>query len=334
MNLASTPPPGRRNTRRLYSRIILFLALFQIFTGLVLHAEWILTGNQAWLQDYFNYQGAIYFIFLDVFKLCLCVFAWQQFKQKESLRSAWFVISLAMGFQLAGDILKHWLAVDTYMNPLHYVWQEWNAPFANTLHEWGSALAGPLFMAVLAVGLYEGLLHYKRIGMRGKLRPLDLILVSAAGIYGLYVIETVVRIALKNPSSIQTGWILTWPNDLLLAVLLLEAILLFRTSADMGQGYIARAWGAFAVAIFLTCMESLGQWLTAFGYFRYPENAVMWYLWFVWAAVFALAPAYQVDAITIAESRLTTAPISTPPRPTFHLLSRPPVTASGARLED
>lgn len=322
MKLASTRILGGPNTCRLYSRLILFLALFQIFTGLIFHAEWLLTGKRAWLHYYFDYQGVVYFIFLDIFKFWLCIFAWKQFKQKESLKSAWFVISLAMGFQLAGDILKHWLAVDTYMNPLHYVWQEWNAPFANVLHEWGSAIAGPLFMAVLAVGLYEGLQHYKRIGMRGKLRALDLILVVAAGLYGLYVIETVVRIALRNPFSIRADWVLTWPNDLLLAALLLEAILLFRTSADMGQGYIARAWGALAVAIFLTCVESLGQWLTSFGYFRYPENAVMWYLWFVWAAVFALAPAYQVDAIRVAESRA--ARPTSPPRPLspIHALSR------------
>ena len=120
----------------------------------------------------------------------------------------------------------------------------------------------------------------------------------------VYVLFTVVRIALNNTSLIGTAWMLTWPNDMLLAVLLLEAILLFRTAADMGKGYIAWAWGAFAVAIFLTVLESIGQWLTAYGYLPYPENAVTWYVWYVWAAAFALGPAYQVDAIRVAKFRV------------------------------
>lgn len=287
-----------------FTRLILVLAAVQLLTGLILHVGWLLTGNWSWLKDYFDYQGAIYFIVLDILKLCLCIYAWKQFTQKESLRAAWFAISLAMGVQLAGDVLKHWLAVDTYLNPLHYLWQAWNPSTASILHEWGSAIAGPLFMSILAVGLYEGLLYYKRSGIQGKLKPFDLILVVGTGIYALYVIETVIRIALKNTALIRMQWVLTWPNNLLLAVLLLEAILLFRISVDMGQGYIARAWGAFAVAIFLTCVESLGQWLTAFGYFRYPENAILWYLWYLWAAALALGPAYQVDAIRVAESRI------------------------------
>lgn len=288
---------------RPYSRFILLLMTLQVSVGIFLHFVWLWTGNFGWMRWYFDYQGTIYLIFLDVFKLWLCIVAWKQFREKESMRSAWLLISLAMGFELAGDLLKHWLRYDTYINPLHYIWPTWNASAANTLHIWGSAIAGPVFMAFLAAGLYKGLQHYRKIGMAGKLRRYDYVLVGAAGIYALYVLVTVVRIALQNTALIGTSWMLTWPNDMILALLLLEAILLFRTATDMGQGYIALAWGAFAVAIFLTSVESLGQWLTSFGHFPYPANAVVWYLWYVWAAAFALGPAYQVDAIRMAECR-------------------------------
>ena len=286
-----------------YSRFILVLMILQVSVGIALHFVWVLTGNWAWLSAYFGYPGTLYIVFLDALKLWLCIVAWKQFREKKSLGSAWLTISLAMGFALAGDVLKQWLCVNTYINPLHYLWPVWNASVAHDLQVWGSTLTGPVFMAVLALGLFLGLQHYRKIGMLGRLRSYDFVLVGAAGIYALYVLSTVVRIALNKPSLLGIDWVLTWPNDMLLAVLLLEAILLFRTTVDMGQGYIALAWGAFAVAIFLTSVESVGQWLTAYGYFPYPENAVMWYFWYVWVAAFALGPAYQVDAIRIAESR-------------------------------
>ncbi len=286
------------------SRVILALATVQVTAGIILDIHWIASGDFSWLQKYFDYQGAIYFIFLDVFKLWLCVIVWKQFREKESLRLAWGVIALAMAVQLAGDLLKHWLCVDTYINPLHYLGASWNPVRANLLHVWGSAIAGPLFMLILAVGLFQGLQHYKHIHMLGRLRLSDLIWVAGVGIYALYVIATVAQVAISNPSAIHAGWVLTWPNDLLLAILLFEAILLMRTVMDMGQGYVALAWGAFAVAIFLTSLESLAEWMWDYSHISLPEYSVMWYVWFLWAAAFALGPAYQIDAIRIAESRV------------------------------
>ncbi len=311
MKSSSLKAPWQYFSRLPYSRLILAVGTLQIACGVVLHVMWVSTGNWAWLRYYFDYQGNIYFIALDVFQFWLCLVAWKQFRQKDSLRSAWFAIALAMGFELAGNLLKHWLCVDTYINPLHYLWGAWNTSAVNIMQVIGSAIAGPVFMVALALGLLRGLRYYKKIGMLGKLKPLDFFLVGCVGIYGLYVIATVVEVSVRHPSDIRIGWVLTWPNDLLLALLLLEAILLMRTAFEMGPGYIVRAWGAFAAAIFLTSVESFGQWMVAYGHFPYPENSVLWYVWFIWAAAFALGPAYQVDAIRIAESRLEKA--SDPP---------------------
>jgi hypothetical protein len=295
----------------LYSRIILWVAAIQLLTAGLWHSIWIFTGNQAWLNAAFNYQGSVYFILLDLFGLWLCIAAWKEFREGESLGAAWLLISIATGFRLAGDLFTHWLCLDTFVNPLHYLWPVWNASAAKQMQMWGTAVAGPLFMGVLAVGLFQGLRHYREIGMLGTLRSYDYVLVGGAAVYAVYVLVTVVRIAVHTPSLIRTSWMLTWPNDMMLAVLLLEAILLFRTAVDMGQGYLACVWGAFAIAIFLTTVESAGLWLTNFGYLPYPENSPLWYIWFVWAAAFALGPAYQVDAVRIAEFRMN-APNGTP----------------------
>lgn len=290
--------------RVLYSRIILWAAAIQLLTGGLCYWAWVYTKNQAWLGVFFHYQGAIYFILLDAFGLWLCIVAWREFHQREPLGTAWLVISIATFFRLAGDLFNHWLCLNTYINPLHYAWRIWDPSTASSMDVWGSALAGPVFMVFLAVGLYRGLQHYKKVGMLGNLRAYDWVLVGGAAIYAAYVIGTVLHDVLSGTSTVRVGWVLTWPNDLLLAILLFEAILLMRTAVDMGTGYIARAWGAFAVAIFLTSVESLGHWLTVYGVFPYPENAVLWYLWFLWAAAFAMGPAYQVDAIRFAKARV------------------------------
>lgn len=286
-----------------YSRVVLVLAALQVSVGIVVHILWISTGNLSLLRNYFDYQGSIYFIFLDVLTLWLCIVAWRQFRQQGSLRSAWFLISLAMGSKLAGDLLKHWLCVDTYINPLHYAWVNWHSSAAGRLNVWGSAIAGPLFMLILAIGLFKGLQHYKKIHMLGKLRSSDLIWVGGACLYALYVVATVIRVAASEPFIIHAEWVLTWPNDLFLAILLLEAILLMRTAVDMGKGYLARTWGAFAIAIFLTSLESVAKWMLDYNYMSRPEYSIMWYVWFIWAAAFALGPAYQVDAVRHARSR-------------------------------
>lgn len=304
----------------LYSRIILWVAAIQLLTAGLWHSIWIFTGNQAWLNAAFNYQGSVYFILLDLFGLWLCIAAWKEFREGESLGAAWLLISIATGFRLAGDLFTHWLCLDTFVNPLHYLWPVWNASAAKQMQMWGTAVAGPLFMGVLAVGLFQGLRHYREIGMLGTLRSYDYVLVGGAAVYAVYVLVTVVRIAVHTPSLIRTSWMLTWPNDMMLAVLLLEAILLFRTAVDMGQGYLACVWGAFAIAIFLTTVESAGLWLTNFGYLPYPENSPLWYIWFVWAAAFALGPAYQVDAVRIAEFRMNApngSPRNTPIIPAY-----------------
>jgi|SRR5579875_1062926 len=297
-----------------YSRMVVALAVLQVCTGAFFHTLWVWTGKRLWLQYYFDYQGAAYFILLDAFKLWLSISAWREFRQKESMRSAWLAISVAMGFQLAGDLLKHWLAVDTYINPLHYVWSRWHLFPADILHTWGSALAGPIFMAILAVGLYQALQYCHKINVSGKLRPLDWGLIAAVAIYGLYVISYIFNDVLGHDGALRIAAVLTWPNDLLLAILMAEAVLLTRTAFEMGDGYVARTWGAFAAAIFLTSVESFGHWLAVFGYFPYPENSVLWYLWFVWAAAFAIAPAYQVDAVRVAQNRIKSH-VATPRRP-------------------
>jgi hypothetical protein len=72
----------------------------------------------------------------------------------------------------------------------------------------------------------------------------------------------------------------------------------------MGWGYVSKVWGAFAAGIFLTSLCSLLNWLTAYGLVDWKQTAFVWYLWYPASAAFALAPAYQWEALRTAEARL------------------------------
>ena len=91
-----------------------------------------------------------------------------------------------------------------------------------------------------------------------------------------------------------------WPTDPLLALLLGEALLLYRSAGRMGSGLIGRCWKAFSLGAFLIAAGDVGGWAERSGYLPYPWSSIIWYVWLPATACFALAPAYQLEAIHAA----------------------------------
>ena len=96
--------------------------------------------------------------------------------------------------------------------------------------------------------------------------------------------------------------VVRWPVDPLLCLLLAEGLLLHRSVQQMGSGWISRCWGSMSMGIFLVLLGDLGIWLTSFGYLVWPWNSVIWYVWLPAASAFAVAPAYQLEAISSAQA--------------------------------
>jgi hypothetical protein len=96
--------------------------------------------------------------------------------------------------------------------------------------------------------------------------------------------------------------ILLWPVDPVLWLLLAEAILLHRSVQRTGMGLIGRCWRTFSAGIFLVLLGDVMIWATAYGYLPWPWSSLQWYVWMPASASFALAPAYQLEAIRWASS--------------------------------
>ncbi len=100
------------------------------------------------------------------------------------------------------------------------------------------------------------------------------------------------------------GWAeaANWPTDPLLGVLFALAMTLYRSVNEMGGGWIGRCWEALSIGIFFMAVGDVGTWATAYGYL--PEAAIIgvYFCWLPAAACFALAPAYQLEAIANARA--------------------------------
>lgn len=293
-------------TRRPFSlaNCILGIVTAHLAVGIYTHTAWLLTGDESILRYYFDYEGASILVIFAAAEIVLSISAYRQFASHQPLRRAWFFIMLAAACHFAGAVLKHLLAVNSTLNPLHYAVPGADADSFALLQRYGTVIGGPAQMVLLAFGLFLSLRLYRRFGMLATLKPVDKLLTAAAMAYAAIVIRGIVVGVWNNPSMITYDRTLTWPNDYLLGVLLLEAIFLRRSAVEMGSGYVSKVWGAFAAGIFLTSLCSLLNWLVAYGVLDWRHAAFGWYLWYPASAAFALAPAYQWEAQRTARVRL------------------------------
>ncbi len=283
---------------------LLGMVTVHLAVGIFTHTIWLATGDPAVLRYYFDYQGALILVTFGALEVWLTISAFRQFSAHQPLRSAWLFIMLAAACHFTGAIMKHLLSADSAMNPLHYLGPVWDQQTAKSLAKWGTVIGGPAQMALLVCGLFLALRAYRQFGMLAKLKPMDMALIGAAMAYAFAVVWGIVNGVRDGTSAVTFSAVLTWPNDCLLSLLLLEAIFLRRSAVEMGWGYVAKVWGAFAAAIFLTSLCSFVNWLTAYGFFTWQQTAFTWYLWYPASAAFALAPAYQWEALRTAQARL------------------------------
>ena len=116
---------------------------------------------------------------------------------------------------------------------------------------------------------------------------------------GAYVVREArdVVAAIHAGARLSVGVVFGWPVDPLLLVLLGEAMLLNRSVKHMGEGWIGRCWSAFSIGIFLVSLGDVAIWAASWGFLPWPWSGLQWYVWIPAAGAFAVAPAYQLEAI-------------------------------------
>src|SRR5207253_1112393 len=111
-----------------------------------------------------------------------------------------------------------------------------------------------------------------------RFTAIDWILLAAVGaviVADIHDIAVVMRSA-----SHPTPWtVLGWPTDALLGLLMVEALILYRSVQQTGAGWVGRCWKSFSVGILLVALGNAAVWATNWGYLPWPWSALGWYVW-------------------------------------------------------
>jgi hypothetical protein len=289
------------------SKVVLWITGVHVSIGLVLWAIWLLTQDEGWIRYYFDYQSPIFFISFAGAEVYFSLVAFFQFSAGERMRTAWCFIALASLLRLIGLTIAHLLSVKSLLNPAFVLGESWTSSQALELRQIGLAISGPIHMAVLACGLYIVLTISRRFKMLATMKKIDYFLI---GIVCLFTLRQLYEIAkslpvLSGPITVQI--LLQWVTDPLLSILLFEAILIRRCVLNMGWGYIAKCWGAFTAAIFISSLGNMGIWASNIMYNHWPMLSITWFIWFFASAAYVLGPAYQVEARYRTKACLTRA---------------------------
>ncbi len=282
------------------SGFILLVTLTYLVVGVVEFALWQLTGHFAWVEQFFRFPSAILLVWLSGAQLWFSIQVCGEFSSGEPMLVAWRWIAVSAACDFAGSLAIQVLGATSALNPLSYL-PLWSPLIASRIYEVGHILAGPCRFGLLAAGLFCVLKLYRESGFLGRLHALDWALLAGFATYGLRVAAGIFAAVQRGK---QPGWgeILRWPVDPLLCLLLAEALLLHRSVQRTGPGLVGRCWVTFSRGVVLILAGDVLLWATAYGYLPWPWSSLGWYVWLPAAAAFALAPAYQLEAIRWASS--------------------------------
>jgi hypothetical protein len=272
--------------------IVACLGAYTIVNLLALYL-WSTASQIFSLQGHSDSTSALPVTAMAGVNLWLCLTVMRSFPRGTPLRPAWMLIALAAAAQAVSGVTAQLLGSDWVLNPL--LWTGHVQP-GLTGHIRLSALiaGGPIRLALLAAALPAVLRILRRFGFWARPSATDW------AVCGIVCLFTLCRFAEAGAASLAGRPIGMEDWSALaglpfLCVLFLEAMLLRQSVVGMGTGPISKCWAAFVWGIFLTGLAELALWLIPH-YSRAPLAIVESLAQFLMAAVFALAPAYQLAA--------------------------------------
>lgn len=279
--------------------MVLALTVGYLAVGLLALAAWLITRNDAWVVWFFNLPGAALLVTLACVELALSLRVMGEFSPGQLMRTAWRLIALSALCDLIGALASQIFGTESPFNILR-VWFP-SPSLTATIRDFGLVVGGSCRFAFLAAGLFWALRVYRRSGFLGRLTVIDWAALALVLVYIGNEASGLIQAlqAGKHPAPAE---IMGWPVDPLLWILLLEALLLYRSVRETGLGWIGRCWRAFSIGIALITLGDIAIWATNYGYLPWPWSSLGWYIWLPAAGAFAMAPAYQLEAIHQARS--------------------------------
>jgi hypothetical protein len=277
------------------STLILAIVVGYLVAAAVCFAVWIFTGSFTWVEFCFSVPGALLLVFLPAVELAMSAQVVREFTPGQPLHNAWRLIAISAGCEMAGAVEVHLLGNKT-LSLLHHPALISNSTL-QVLQQSGFVLGGTCRFGLLSAGLFWTLHAYRRAGFLARLTPGDWAILAAMGAFVVRESWDLV-VALQHGKHPGLAEMMGWPLDPMLCLLMGQAILLFRSARHMGQGWISRCWQAFSVGLALVVLGNFAGWATNYGYLPWPWSSLNWLVWLPAAGAFALAPVYQLEAIS------------------------------------
>ncbi len=235
-------------------------------------------------------------VFLAAASLVLGRRVQREFSPEQPMYRAWSLIVISAACDLTGALFTQFLSAPMALNPLaHASW--WSPALAAWLRQFGQSAGGSLRFAFLAAGLFQVLRVYRNSGFLARLTVPGLGLARGRRRRMSFVRPPISLYALRlgkhpappkssvGPPTRSSGS--CWPRVFCSTA----------PSARWGPAGSAVVGRPLALASHSLFSAMAAIWATAYGFLPWPWSSIGWYLWLPAAAAFALAPAYQLDAI-------------------------------------
>ena len=283
-----------------WSPLVARITAAYLTVGVLAFFAWQLSGNDAWVIQFFRVPAAVLMVFLALVEFWLSSAVLRHFSSDDLLRPGWTLIACSAGCQFVGMICSQVMGVNSSLNPLN-ISSSAGESLVPLMRSIGLLIGGTFRFALLAGGLHFALKAYRQSDLLGRLTRADWVVFGAFGAFILRNVADVV-VAVRHGHKPDVWEVFGWPVDPLLLLLLLQALLLFRSTQQMGAGRIGLCWKAFSVGVFLTALGDVGLWAANYNYLPWPWNALIWYVWLPAAAAFARAPAFQLEVLRNARN--------------------------------
>jgi hypothetical protein len=226
--------------------------------------------------------------------LWLCLVVLRSFPAGAPLRSTWTLLTLAAAARVVSGVLTEFLGTNWLLNPL--VWSEQSkSGLIGQIRQAAPIAGGPIRLALLAAALLAVLRILRKYGFGVRPAATDWAVSGMVCMFAFSRIGEACAASLAGRQISQPDWI-SLAGLPILCVLSMEAMLLRRSVARMGNGLIPRCWVALGYGILLMVTGEVVLWVLPHYSQTLPLAMVCALLPLTMGSVFALVPAYQLVA--------------------------------------
>ena len=255
---------------------------------------WNAAGQVFSMQGTSDSTSALSVTGMAAVELWLCLLVWRSFPVGAPLRTTWTLLTLAAAARAASGVISEFLGTIWLLNPLVWSGQS-KSGLIGQIRQAALIAGGPIRLALLAAAMLAVLRILRKYGF--AVQPTF----GDWAVSGIVCMFTLCRLGESCAASLagrqigQADWI-SLAGLPILCVLSMEAMLLRRSVARMGNGLISRGWAALGYGVLLTVAAEVVLWVLPHYSQTLPLAMVCALMPLIIGSVFALVPAYQLVA--------------------------------------